>query len=419
MPGFKRNSRSRRRELVKITPKNIKIVVGIFTAIILISLIILFWRNNQTNNEKIIKTQQIENQISEVFDKEALNDIEIEKKAPKDKILNIVALGNISYNHELYEGLFDNQKGTYLFLDFLSKVSKFTEVSDYTIASLGANITADYKIENGKTNAPEDLGLAIKNAGINLLFTASRNSNDDGQTGIEKTLEELDKLKLEHVGTARAKIEQQTPVIKEILGIKLGFLSYTENLNKKINEEYMINRISKTKIVEDISKIKEKGAEFVIVSLDMGKSGDLTQNQKELIKHLINNDANVILCYNDSGIVGKIEMVQNEEGQDRCIAYNMGNFIGKNESEDSKFEIALDIEITKSIEDNITRITKVNYSPMYLLDRGENNNERYLLLDIKQEISRYESNVTSNLTDEEYKKAIEGLEKLDKRIMGE
>ena len=412
MPGYKRNSRTRKRIKIQLPSKVLKIIAGIFLPIIVILIGILTWRTYQFNTNVSNKNHEKEEEIYKIFKEEDYSKIEGEKYVETDKKISIIALGDISYNHDLFESLYDNKTGIYVFSDYVDKVRQYVEIADYTIANLDANLTQEFEVGKGKTNIPEDMSISLRDMGIDILNMANRNSNDLGKSGIQKTLEKLDNLKIEHTGTARAEIESKTIEIVDIRGIQVAFLSYTENLNNKLNsnESYLVNRIDKNRILEDVKLAKEKGAEFIFVSLEWG-----TKENTNLIDTLINNGVDFILGNKNTGTVEKIEIIENKEGKHVGIAHNTGNFIAMNNTEDSKIEISLLIELTKSVQDNQVRITKVNYTPMYLLDRGKDAEYRYMLVDMKQEIERYEANVENNLTKQDYENVIKGLNKLEER----
>lgn len=404
MPGFKRNSRTRKRITIKQMPRALKNVIGASFVILVLSLITIGVRIQIVNITAISKHEEDQKQVYEIFTNEDYDQIQGEKVVETDKSAEIVALGNILYDNDLYESLYDDNTGYYLFSDYFDKIRQYVQISDYTIANLGVNIIGDYGVGQGKTNAPEDLAVAIKSVGIDLVNTANSNSYDEGRSGIVKTLEKLDSTGIIHTGTARAEIEKLTPIIQDIKGIQVAFLSYTEKLNKTLNSNdiYMVNQINKEKIIEDVKKAKDKGAEFIIVSLNWSK-----ETSKDLGDYLINNGVDFILGNTNSGEVGDIQVFENNEGKNVGIVYDMGNFIGRGKTDKSKFEISLNIQITKSAEDGIVRITKVNYNPMYLIDKGEEMTQRYMLVDMKQEIQRYEANVKNNISDEDYSKMLE------------
>lgn len=405
MPDFKRNSRSRKKIKPKKTSKTIKICFGILITVCFILLVIFFIQNNQINSEREEQKEVLKRQVEQIFSNESYNKIEGEKVEKTDNTVNIIALGNILYNHDLYENIYDNNNGRYRFMDYLYDVRDYIEVADYTIANLGVNFIGDYAVSEFKANAPEDLASAIKNVGIDLLNTANINSNNEGVNGIQKTLEKLDALKIEHTGTARAEIESKVPTIIDIKGIKVAFLSYTEKLNKPLsaNNKYSVNLFDKNKVIEDSKFAKEKGADFIVLSLNTNNG--LESNK---YKELFNNGVGLILVNSNNGNIGKVDVIKNSEEENVAIANNTGNFIALNAKQ--TLEISLNIELTKSLEDGKTRITKINYNPMYILKKQDNS---YLLIDIRQQIERYEAGLSSSLTKEDYEDVVEKLKNLD------
>lgn len=420
MPGFKRNSRARRR-VVKVTPKAAKRIIAISIPLIVICAFVLGWKYQQNNLQIASQKQEARQELYQVFQDEDYSQIEGEKYVVPDNIINIVAVGNIICEPELCESLYDEQNDNYLFLRFVDRVRQYVEIADYTVGALKTNFVDYFQDVKGKLKAPKDLGLAMKDLGIDLVSTAHNHSNDYGKEGIEQTIDYLDSLGIKQVGTNKTSKEQENITIVDIRDIKVAFLAYTEKTNIAINtkEKYLVNKIDKKQIVADIQKAKEEGAEFIFVCLNWGEiDGEKpTKSQQELAKYLVDNGADFILGSNPE-MVGKIENYQNKEGKNTCIVYSMGNFLALGE-EEAKMEIALDIEITKSAENGQTYLSKVSYTPIYLLDKGEGIEERYFLANVKQEIERYEAGVQNNLTQEDYNKIQNSLIKLENRIEGE
>ena len=420
MPGFKRNSRARRR-VVKVTPKAAKRITAISIPLIVICAFVLGWKYQQNNLQIASQKQETRQELYQVFQDEDYSQIEGEKYVVPDNIINIVAVGNIICEPELCESLYDEQNDNYLFLRFVDRVRQYVEIADYTVGALKTNFVDYFQDVKGKLKAPKDLGLAMKDLGIDLVSTAHNHSNDYGKEGIEQTIDYLDSLGIKQVGTNKTSKEQENITIVDIRDIKVAFLAYTEKTNIAINtkEKYLVNKMDKKQIVADMQKAKEEGAEFIFVCLNWGEiDGEKpTKSQQELAKYLVDNGADFILGSNPE-MVGKIENYQNKEGKNTCIVYSMGNFLALGE-EEAKMEIALDIEITKSAENGQTYLSKVSYTPIYLLDKGEGIEERYFLANVKQEIERYEAGVQNNLTQEDYNKIQNSLIKLENRIKGE
>src|SRR4029450_12639190 len=58
---------------------------------------------------------------------------------------------------------------------------------------------------------PAHLVRALSSAGYDVCTTASNHAVDEGFTGLKRTLDELDRAKIAHVGTARSKTEAARP----------------------------------------------------------------------------------------------------------------------------------------------------------------------------------------------------------------
>ena len=115
MPGFKRNSRARRR-VVKVTPKAAKRITAISIPLIVICAFVLGWKYQQNNLQIASQKQEARQELYQVFQDEDYSQIEGEKYVVPDNIINIVAVGNIICEPELCESLYDEQNDNYLFL---------------------------------------------------------------------------------------------------------------------------------------------------------------------------------------------------------------------------------------------------------------------------------------------------------------
>ena len=80
--------------------------------------------------------------------------------------------------------------------------------------------------------APPHVVRAISATGYDVCTTASNHSVDQGFAGLKRTLDDLDRAKIAHVGTARTKAESQRPTIFTTKqGVKIGIVAATFSLN--------------------------------------------------------------------------------------------------------------------------------------------------------------------------------------------
>lgn len=422
MPGFRRNLRTRRAVVLQ-SPSRIASIVAICSIIVIIICVIVLGIKNVQHKQEIAKKQEeINNIIYNLFVDEDYENVEMLDIEFPNKVINIVSTGDILCEEGILEAAYNKESGTYEFSNMFSDVKQYVENADITLASLETNFVDGEEYSGRlKYNAPLTLLDAMKNLGIDIVNTANNHSLDYGFRGIESTINKIQEAGLENVGTYKTEEDSSKILIKDVRGIKIAFLAYTYGITsdeKNLEEApYSLNLIQKEKIVSDIQKSKEQGAEFTFVLMHWGDVDSSVQNneQKELADFLFENGADFILGTHPASIQ-PMEVRENSEGQNIFIAYSTGNFISSREYTNSNIEMILDIEITKDSETGETKLTKVTYTPVYLLDRGKSAEQRYKLLDIKKEIENYENGYTENITEEEYEELLQALIDIDKLI---
>jgi len=97
-----------------------------------------------------------------------------------------------------------------------------------------ANLESPFLI-NGQQTPTDSLILrgypdgatGLKNAGLDVVSLANNHITDMGLTGLEDTLNLLDKANIGYVGAGKSDEAAHQAVIKDVKGIKIGILSYT------------------------------------------------------------------------------------------------------------------------------------------------------------------------------------------------
>ena len=72
----------------------------------------------------------------------------------------------------------------------------------------------------------------LKELGYDVMATANNHCLDKGFNGMVNTLAELDKAGIEHLGTYATEEDSKQYLIKDVNGIKFGFLDYTYGTNR-------------------------------------------------------------------------------------------------------------------------------------------------------------------------------------------
>lgn len=273
-------------------------------------------------------------------------------------------------------------------------------------------------------NTPDSLAINLRALGFDVLSTANNHCLDKGINGLNRTIEVLDKSGISHMGTYSSSDSQNDILIKEVNGIKIAFLAYTYGTNGisiPKGKEYSVNLIDKDRMKFELQKAKELGADLISVNIHWGDEYRLktTTNQEELADFLFENGADLILGSHPH-VLEPMEKrtITLEDGttKDGFVIYSLGNFISAQTKQYTNHSIILNLTITKHAEGNIT-IDDINYTPIYVQNRGSSADERFKILDIKKSIEDYE-NGDSSISKELYNELTKALEATDKILSG-
>lgn len=190
-------------------------------------------------------------------------------------------------------------------------------------------------------SAPDSYAVALKDAGFDLFLTANNHCLDRHDKGARRTLTALDKLGVDHIGTYHdaADREKKVPFIKDINGIKFGFLNYTYGTNGiKATEGAEVALIDKKKMADEIRRTREAGAEMVVVAIHWGVEYVLLQNknQEDVANFLIDQGVDMIIGGHPH-VIQPMKVVHNDkENKDVLLVYSLGNFISNMNTADTR-----------------------------------------------------------------------------------
>ena len=135
--------------------------------------------------------------------------------------------------------------------------------SDYVIGNLETVCAGEmqgYTKELYSFNTPDSFIKALKKCGVNFVSTANNHCLDRGIAGLKRTLDILDAQGIGHTGTYRTRKESEENCVVDIMGLKLGILSYTYGTNSNINgvllsedEQYYVDLLQPQEAKKDMT----------------------------------------------------------------------------------------------------------------------------------------------------------------------
>lgn len=190
-------------------------------------------------------------------------------------------------------------------------------------------------------SAPDSFAQALADAGFDMMLTANNHCFDSGMKAARRTLTALDSLGIDHAGTFHDATDRskKVPLIKEINGIKFGFLNYTYGTNGIPAKDGMeVALIDKEIISKEMRQTREAGAEILVVMMHWGIEYVLKENaiQRNLAQFLIDNGADMVIGGHPH-VIQPMKMIRDEKrGQDVPVVYSLGNFISNMKTGDTR-----------------------------------------------------------------------------------
>lgn len=398
----RRSRRIRRRKKRNIV--FLLVIIGIISAIVAVNGLAREKQKNTNGNTDISQNENIQNtnEPNEPNEPEPIEDVTI----------TLSATGDIMFHPSQIDGAYDKLSNSYDFRKSFKYVKNIFEDADIAIANFEGTTAGDevYAYQGYPLfNAPDEVLDAIKEAGIDILSTANNHSLDTRKAGIIRTVEEINNRGMDNIGTYVSKPESRV-LIKDVKGIKLGFISYTEMVNgleSVISPEdldKMVNIIDEEKLIEDINYAKEQNVDVIVAYFHWGNEYARIQNERqEALADMLFKEGVDIILGSHPHVVQPSKTID-YEGEKKFIIYSMGNFISNQRIETltpygvtnpqyTEDGVIINIEIEKKGETGEVSIKNIEYIPLWVYKgTGENGNTEHVVYPIMDYIENEDLN---------------------------
>lgn len=291
----------------------------------------------------------------------------------------IRSFGDIIIHEPLYKTAYDSAEKTFDFSPYFSMIKDSLSKADYTVGNvdgpLGGKGSRGYKFYP-QFNTPPHLLYALKDCGVDMLTLANNHALDTYFDGLKRTIDNVEKVGIDHVGAYRTQEEYDTPKVVDINGIKVGFTNYTVSTNNLENSSakeatiYGLRTTRNSSPKKDITALRNAGAEFVVVYMHWGEEYERTVNnsQKDMARKLIAAGADMIIGGHPH-VVQAIETVKakDSDGNTRSglVVYSMGNFLSDQRSRYRDSGIIFEFTLVDDGSGVVTA-TSPRYVPVYV-----------------------------------------------------
>ena len=232
---------------------------------------------------------------------------------------------------------------------FFQNVKSIFEADDLTIANNEGTFTESYDRED-KTfafKAPASFAGIYSCSSVEAVNTANNHSHDYGEQSFQDTMNALDAEGIVHFG-------YDETAVMDVKGVKVGLIGIYE-LNDHLER--------KQQLEDNINKVKDEGAELVIVIFHWGNEKETVpdSNQTTLGRLAIDLGADLVCGHHPHVLQGV------EEYKGKNIVYSLGNFcFGGNSSPSDMdtmiFQQTFTITNDGVQDDNVTNIIPCSIS---------------------------------------------------------
>lgn len=280
---------------------------------------------------------------------------------------------------------------------------------DYMVANMEISLGGTEKEYSGfpSFNVPDEIVTNVRDAGIDLQLLANNHIYDNGKVGFLRTISVMQQNGIEYTGI-RGSMQDARYLIKDINGIRVGFVNYTyemenegerKSLNGNILDKSVENCVNSFEVsdqesfYEEISQIQEEmrmqGVEFTVLYMHWGNEYELEANevQKTMAVRLCDMGIDVVIGGHPH-VVQPIEVLMSADGTHKMFcAYSLGNHLSNQRRERIKSrpnghtEDGLMINLTISRVNGQVSITGLEAVPTYVYKSSD---PKYYIIPIYQ-----------------------------------
>ncbi|TGL86942.1 CapA family protein [Leptospira congkakensis] len=255
-------------------------------------------------------------------------------------------------------------------------VSNSLQDADLTLGNLETTIATDPNEFTGypKFGSPIGYLTGIQDAGFDILSTANNHSADKGPFGIDNTIDSVIQKGMIPIGTFKTISDylERKDFFTEINGIKIAIYNYTYSTNGiPVKNDRIVRLLNEKQIKEDVAFAKENGIHFVILWYHYGSEYEEKPDKSQTKWVNIGLEAGAdIIIGGHPHVVQKVDVFQDDQNEeDRLVAYSLGNFLSAQNMEATDGGIILSFALELDSKQR-KKIKSVTTEPVWVYPHG-------------------------------------------------
>jgi len=313
-----------------------------------------------------------------------------EQSVKSSETITILATGDILMHNTVIAAGLNNDN--YQYEKMFEPIKDIVSSADYAMINLEAAMAGP---DTGYTgyplfNAPDSLAEAIKNTGFDLVTNANNHILDRGYTGAMRTLDILRQNGLDTIGINKSQQEKNKMLIKDIHGVKVGFLAYgydTNGIPLPPDKPFFYNLLDEENILKDITAMRPK-VDILVLSLHWGVeySPFPTEKQSAMASKFFAQGADVI--FGGHPHVLQPAEIMTINGNKKFIVYSMGNCLGDQNGVERNSGVIVRLTFKKDLLSGKTELQSFDYTPTFSNSYMDKGKENFRIIPVPETIQR-------------------------------
>lgn len=312
--------------------------------------------------------------------------------------ISLLFLGDVMQHDSQIKAAYDLTTRQYDYKPCLQFVKPYIESVDLAIGNLEVTLAGPPYKGYPQFSAPDELALALKDAGMDVLVTANNHCIDRGRKGLERTIMMLDSLDIIHTGTFRDTVDRMNdyPMLFEKNGFNFALLNYTYGTNGiPVTKPNVVNTIDTALIHKDIVKAKLSSPDAIIVFMHWG------QEYQSLASKWQKDVADFCFRLGVKLVIGAhphvLQPMEWRKQTDQLVVYSLGNFVSGQRDRYKNGGAMLKVNLMKVVKDSIpsTTIDSANYILEWVYRTADVQKDYYVM-----PVPSFENDTTGFIKDE-------------------
>ena len=281
--------------------------------------------------------------------------------------ISFLFMGDIMGHGPQIKSAWQENKKQYEYSEVFNPLEDIISSVDFAIGNLEVTLAGKPFKGYPQFSSPDELAVACKNSGMDVLVTANNHSCDRKNKGIVRTLDVLDSLKILHTGTFKDvnKREKNNLLVLSKEEIKVGLLNYTYGTNGlPFSAPVYVNLVDSVLIKKDVINAKNKDLDKLIVFVHWGYEYKDFPNsyQKKYNRFFQGLGVDVVIGSHPHVIQPMV--YSKENNHEFLTVFSLGNFVSNQRAERKDGGAMFRLSFQKT--DNNIQISRKEYIPVWV-----------------------------------------------------